>query len=71
MQLSKVQKFGQLVRQTRKEQGLTQGQFSAASGVGLRFIRELVQGKKSCHMGKALLVSTMLGLDIWVNGESL
>lgn len=71
MQITKIQKFGQLVRKTRKQQGLSQSELSAATGAGVRFIRELEQGKDSCHIGKAFMVCAMLGLDIQVNGESL
>ncbi len=69
--VTKIQKLGQIARKTRKKQGLTQEQLSAVTGVGVRFIRELEQGKESCHIGKALTVLAMLGLDIQINGESL
>ena len=69
--MTKIQNLGQLVRKTRKKQGLTQEQLSAVTGVGVRFIRELEQGKDSCHIGKAFLVASMLGLDIKISGESL
>ncbi len=71
MSMGKVKKIGVLVRNTRKQQGLTQAQLAATTGVGVRFIRELEQGKESCHVGKSLLVLSMLGLDVTVNGESL
>ena len=68
---NRIQKLGTIVRQARKEQGLTQEQLAAATGVGVRFIRELEQGKESCHIGKALTVVSMLGLDVALNGEVL
>ena len=71
MSVNKVKKIGALVKNARKEQGLTQAQLAATTGVGVRFVRELEQGKDSCHVGKSLLVLSMLGLDITVNGESL
>ena len=67
----KIEKLGQMVKATRKEQGLTQGQLAAVSGVGVRFIREIEQGKASCHIGKALTVVAMLGLDITISGDVL
>ena len=67
----KIKKLGVIVRRTRKEQGLTQEQLAATTGVGVRFIRELEQGKKSCHIGKALRVALMLGIDVVVGGETL
>jgi y4mF family transcriptional regulator len=66
-----IQKIGRVVKTTRKTQGLTQEQLAATAGVGVRFIRELEQGKPSCHVGKVLTVLTMLGLDLMLNGERL
>ena len=68
---NKIEKLGQFVKQARKEQGLTQEQLAATTGVGVRFIRELEQGKESCHIGKALTVVSMLGIDIKIGGEVL
>ena len=36
-----------LVKEKRKSAGLTQSQLAAKAGVGLRFIRDLEQGKSS------------------------
>lgn len=69
--MNQIEHLGQLVKTTRKNQKLTQEQLAATAGVGVRFIRELEQGKESCHIGKALLVLTMLGLDVTINGETL
>lgn len=71
MSAHKIEKLGEIIRQTRKEQGLTQEQLAATTGVGVRFIRELEQGKESCHIGKSLTVLAMLGIDIEVNGIRL
>ena len=68
---NKIEKLGHIVKQVRKEQGLTQQQLAATTGVGVRFIRELEQGKESCHIGKALTVVSMLGIDITIGGEVL
>ncbi len=71
MTAHKIEKLGEMIRQARKEQGLTQEQLAATTGVGVRFIRELEQGKESCHIGKALTVVAMLGIDIEANGIKL
>jgi y4mF family transcriptional regulator len=63
--------FGRLIKKTRKKQGLTQEQLAATCGVGVRFIRELEKGKESCHMGKALLVLSMLGINLQVYEDNL
>ena len=68
---NKIEKLGILIKQARKEQGLTQEQLAATTGVGVRFIRELENGKESCHIGKALRVVSMLGLTLSINGENL
>lgn len=67
----KMRKLGRLVKEARKEQNLTQEQLAATTGVGLRFIRELEQGKESCHIGKVMMVMVMLGLELHVNGSKL
>jgi len=66
--LTNMKQLGQLVRKFRKAQGLTQEQLAAACGVGTRFIRELEQGKESCHMGKSMQVVGMLGMQILIDG---
>ena len=68
---NKIEKLGTIVKKARKEQGLTQEQLAATTGVGVRFIRELEQGKESCYIGKALMVVSMLGIDMKIGGETL
>lgn len=64
--LADIKQLGHIIHQERKVQNLTQKQLSAASGVGERFIRELEQGKISCHMGKVLQVINMLGINLLI-----
>lgn len=71
MSNSKIEKLGHIVKQVRKEQGLTQRQLSSVTGVGLRFISELERGKGSCYIGKALTVVSMLGIDIMIGDKVL
>lgn len=59
-----VKQLGQMLYQKRKAQSLSQEQLAAVCGVGVRFIRDLEQGKASCHLGKVLQVIRMLGLTI-------
>lgn len=68
---NKIEKLGRIVKQARKEQGLTQEQLAATTGVGVRFVRELEQGKESCHIGKVFMVVAMLGIDVQINGNKL
>jgi y4mF family transcriptional regulator len=54
--------FGQLIRNIRKRDKLTQHDLAAACGVGVRFISELERGKSGCQLEKSLQVAKMLGL---------
>ena len=53
-----------LVKQRRRKLKLTQQQLAAKSGVGLRFIRDLEQGKASLRMDKVNQVLLMFGHEL-------
>jgi HTH-type transcriptional regulator / antitoxin HipB len=57
-------KIGELIRQTRKRLGVTQGDLALTSGTGLRFIIDLEKGKETCEIGKALSVLNTLGIEM-------
>ncbi|SFW30667.1 type II toxin-antitoxin system Y4mF family antitoxin [Nitrosovibrio sp. Nv17] len=61
--------LGAVIRAERKRQKLTQEQLAALAGVGIRFVRELEQGKESCRIGLALAVLRTLGLSVNVAGR--
>ncbi|MBE5926901.1 MAG: helix-turn-helix transcriptional regulator [Lachnospiraceae bacterium] len=44
--------IAEFIKQKRKELGLTQEEFAIRSGLGLRFVRELEQGKETVRMDK-------------------
>lgn len=48
----KITQLSRVVKNLRKEQGLTQEDLAMKSGVGLCFIRNLEQGKASLRMDK-------------------
>ncbi|MEG2541204.1 MAG: helix-turn-helix transcriptional regulator [Clostridia bacterium] len=50
------------VKQMRKEHSLTQIELSEKSGVGLRFVRELEQGKETVRMDKVNQALAMFGM---------
>ncbi len=52
---------GHFIKEKRKGAGLTQQEFALKAGVGLRFIRELEQGKKSYRLDKLNQVLIMFG----------
>ncbi|MCZ0943853.1 MAG: helix-turn-helix transcriptional regulator [Gammaproteobacteria bacterium] len=56
--------IGEVIRQTRKAQGLRQDQLAAAAGVGQRFLVELEAGKSTAQIGKALNVLAALGCSL-------
>ena len=61
--------IGEAIKSARKKQNMTQEQLAAVAGVGVRFVRELEQGKESCHIGKAITVLSMLGLNLTLRGD--
>lgn len=66
-----IERLGQQVKATRRAQKLTQEDLALTAGVGVRFIRELEQGKETCQVGKVLQVLKMLGLKVEVGGQPL
>jgi len=48
----------------RKKNGLTQIEFAKRIGVGLRFLRELEQGKSTIRMDKLMQVLDFLGYHL-------
>ena len=54
------------IKQLRKKAGLTQVEFAKRVGVGLRFVRELEQGKSTIRMDKLNQVLEFLGYHLEV-----
>ena len=54
--------IAQFIKQKRKEMGLTQEEFAIRSGLGLRFVRELEQGKETVRMDKVNQALSMFGM---------
>lgn len=52
------------VKQMRKQFGLTQVDLSRKSGVALRFVRELVEGKKTLRLDNVNQVLTLFGAEM-------
>ena len=46
--------IGDYIKQERKRVGLTQEEFAIRSGLGLRFVRELEQGKEKVNQALAM-----------------
>ena len=56
-----METIGEFVKRKRKEVGLTQAEFALRSGLGLRFVRELEQGKETVRMDKVNQALAMFG----------
>lgn len=56
--------LGNLVRERRKRQSLTQADLAGVSGVGVRFIVDLEAGKETAQIGKVLHILKMLGIKL-------
>ncbi len=54
----------QFVKQRRKQLGLTQKDLADRAGVGLRFIRELEQGKNTLRLDKINQVLALFGHEM-------
>lgn len=54
--------IAEFIKQKRKEAGLTQEDFAIQSGLGLRFVRELEQGKETVRMDKVNQALSMFGM---------
>lgn len=53
--------FGIFLKQKRKETALTQEELAQKAGVGLRFIRDIEQGKKNLQLDKLNTVLSLFG----------
>ncbi|MGC4038497.1 MAG: helix-turn-helix transcriptional regulator [Chitinophagaceae bacterium] len=53
--------IGNFIKDNRKRLGLTQEQLADKAGVGLRFIREMEQGKETLRLDKVNQVLALFG----------
>ncbi len=53
--------IGNYIKTERKRAGLTQEEFALRSGLGLRFVRELEQGKETVRLDKVNQALAMFG----------
>jgi y4mF family transcriptional regulator len=56
--------LSQFLKEKRKQARLTQPELAGKAGVGLRFIRELEQGKTSLRMDKVNQVLKLFGHEL-------
>ncbi len=55
--------IAEFVKKNRKAAGLTQEEFALRSGLGLRFVRELEQGKETVRMDKVNVALGMFNME--------
>ena len=65
----RIEKLGNLVRQFRREQGLTQAQLAEATGLGVRFICDVERGKESCALLETVGGDCAGALTLYPHGD--
>ncbi|MHB1452702.1 MAG: helix-turn-helix transcriptional regulator [Saccharofermentanales bacterium] len=55
--------ISRFIKEERKKAGLTQEEFAMRSGLGLRFVRELEQGKATVRLDKVNQALAMFGME--------
>ncbi len=55
--------IAEYIKTNRKAAGLTQAEFAIRSGLGLRFVRELEQGKETVRMDKVNIALAMFDME--------
>ena len=58
-----MSRIGEYIKKERKKAGLTQEEFAFRSGLGLRFVRELEQGKETVRLDKVNQALAMFGCE--------
>ena len=61
--IDSMNRIGEYIKQERKKAGLTQEEFAMRSGLGLRFVRELEQGKETVRLDKVNQALAMFGKE--------
>lgn len=58
--------IGELIRATRKAQGISQAELAGVANTGVRFISDLENGKGTIQIQKLLNVLNALGLGLYI-----
>lgn len=62
-----MNKIAEFVKKSRRAAGLTQEEFAIRSGLGLRFVRDLEQGKETVRMDKVNVHPYTIKIPAWLN----
>ena len=72
--MAEMAEIAEMVRNERKRQGATQVELSQMTNVGVRFLRDVEDGKPSVHFDKLMRILTVLGISLDIRnrrGESI
>lgn len=64
--IENVTSLGQIIRQKRIKQNITQKQLALVCGTGLRFIGEIENGKSTAQVGKIFHILNMLRINVYL-----
>ena len=64
MEYTEQTTLSKYVKAMRKQHNLTQVELSEKSGVGLRFVRELEQGKQTLRLDKVNQLLSLFGSEV-------
>lgn len=66
-----MSKLSSFIKYQRKKQKLTQEELAAKAGVGIRFIRELEQGKETLQLNKVNQVLALFGFSLSPDNQKI
>ena len=64
MKVNSMSEIAVIVQQERKRQGATQIELSQMANVGVRFLRDVEDGKPSVHFDKLMRILAVLGIAV-------
>ena len=64
MKVNSMSEIAVIVQQERKRQGATQIELSQMANVGVRFLRDVEDGKPSVHFDKLMRILEVLGVAV-------
>lgn len=67
MKIASAEDIGRLIKQKRKDDGLTLEEAAAVCGVSYAFLSALEHGKETVRLNKVLQVAKCLGIELAAN----
>ncbi len=64
MKITSMTEIADIVRRERKRQNATQVELAQMANVGIRFLRDVEDGKSSVHFDKLMRVLAILGIGV-------